>query len=243
MPKGRQRAAIIVTGGSTAPSAEVVAHLPVDAFVIAADSGFDHAVALRLNVDLLLGDLDSISADGLASAVDSRVMVQQFPQGKDETDTELAIAAALDAECSEIIGISGGGGRLDHELTTLFAFAAIDRCPVTVWSGTTLVRVLIGPGTLQIERTAAGLVSLVPVHGDAAGVTTSRLRYRLVDETLRAGSARGTSNEFTAADAAVSLRSGTLLVIVPDATDNPFADGHLTERNDTDRHVNEGTTP
>jgi len=227
MPNGNARPAIIVMGGTTPPPIGVSAVLPTDAFVIAADSGFDYALMLGLQVDLLVGDLDSISADGFAAAVDALVQIEQYPQGKDETDTELAITAALHAGCSEIIGVTGGGGRLDHELTTLFAYACITACPVSVWSGSTLVTVLHGPGGTTLARTAAGLLSLVPINGDAVGVTTSNLRYPLHAETLLAGSARGVSNEFLDADATISLTGGTLLVIIPDALDALDADSIL----------------
>jgi thiamine pyrophosphokinase len=187
--------------------------------VIAADSGFDHALSLGLQVDLLIGDLDSISADGLDAAVDANIRIERHPSNKDNTDTELAIAAAVAGGCSEIIGLTGGGGRLDHELTTLLAFASCRSCAVTVWSDSTLVIVIHGPASTTTAGTPGALLSLIPVHGDALGVTTDGLRYPLAAELLAAGSARGTSNEFIGTEATISLTSGTLLVIVPDALD------------------------
>ena len=44
-------------------------------------------------------------------------------------------------------------------------------------------------------------------------MTTQALRYPLRDEPLTAGPARGLSNVRTAADAAVTVRSGRLLII------------------------------
>ncbi len=56
-------------------------------------------------------------------------------------------------------------------------------------------------------------VSLLPFGGDATGVTTHGLRYPLHDEPLLVGPARGLSNVREAADAAVTVRAGRLLVI------------------------------
>ena len=55
-------------------------------------------------------------------------------------------------------------------------------------------------------------MTLLPVNGNADGVTTEGLRYPLRNETLRFGRARGLSNEVASLPAKVSLDKGTLLV-------------------------------
>ena len=63
-----------------------------------------------------------------------------------------------------------------------------------------------GSAVIRGERTLTGapgeIVSLLPVHGPAEGVTTSGLEYPLHDETLPAGTSRGVSNVFAATEAA-----------------------------------------
>ena len=51
---------VVVGGGPLSPQA--VDALDDDSFIVAADSGLDHAVAADLSPDVLVGDLDSISA-------------------------------------------------------------------------------------------------------------------------------------------------------------------------------------
>ena len=103
---------------------------PAERCVIAADSGLDAARALGLTVDLLVGDLDSVSPTGLAIAESAGTAVERHPPAKDATDAELAIDAALRQGCGHLIGVSGGpradDPRLDHELGGLLAFARPD---------------------------------------------------------------------------------------------------------------------
>jgi thiamine pyrophosphokinase len=61
------------------------------------------------------------------------------------------------------------------------------------------------------------LVSLLPLHGAARGVTTSGLLYPLDDEDLEPGTSRGVSNEWAAEVASVRVRSGVLVVVDPGA--------------------------
>src|SRR4051794_26538968 len=139
---------IIVTGGEP-PHPGVAAHLPTGADVIAADSGLDHADDLGLAVRLVVGDLDSVSKDALERARDAGVAVQEHASEKDETDLELAMAAAVARGADRLVIVSGGGGRLDPLLAGVAALAepglhhALD---VSAWLGAASVDVLHAPG-------------------------------------------------------------------------------------------------
>jgi len=69
-----------------------------------------------------------------------------------------------------------------------------------------------GDDSLSLAGPVGALVTLLPVNGDAEGVTTEGLQYPLRDETLRFGRARGLSNEVASLPATVTVRKGSLLV-------------------------------
>ena len=58
---------LIFIGGDP-PHPNVHQHLPLDAYVIAADSGYAHAIALGFVPNELVGDMDSISAVATSDA-------------------------------------------------------------------------------------------------------------------------------------------------------------------------------
>jgi thiamine pyrophosphokinase len=194
-----------------------VARLPDDRFLIAADSGLDHARALGLHVDLVVGDLDSVSPDALADAEATGVSVERHPTAKDAIDTELAIEAALARGAGRIVVVGGGGDRLDQLLGGLFVLThpMLRAAVVEAWIGAAYVRALQGPASADLDGPAGDYVSLLPVHGPADGVGSDGLRYPLRGETLHAGSSRGVSNEFVGSPACVSLERGSLLIVVP----------------------------
>jgi thiamine pyrophosphokinase len=209
---------VVVTGGSP-PHPGVLAHLPDDRFVIAADSGLDHAHALGLHVDLVVGDLDSVSPEGLAAAEGDGVTVERHPTAKEAIDTELAIEAALDRGAGRIVVVTGGGDRLDQLLAGLLVLGhpMVRGTTVEAWVGEAHVQALRGPGRVELCGRRGDYVSLVPIGGDVEGVTTAGLRYGLHGERLRFASTRGVSNEFATADACVAADRGVLLVIAPHA--------------------------
>src|SRR5579859_2371907 len=100
---------VVLSGG---PGSLDVADLPAGAIVIAADGGAELARMLGLGVDLVVGDLDSISAETLAEIEH----VEWHAVEKDATDLELAFVAALRLEPERVLVVDGGGGRLDHLL-------------------------------------------------------------------------------------------------------------------------------
>ena len=58
---------VIITGASPLLP-EVVERIPGDAIVLAVDGGLDHALAAGLEPSGLIGDLDSVTENGLAWA-------------------------------------------------------------------------------------------------------------------------------------------------------------------------------
>ena len=222
------RAAVIVIGGAP-PSERVLPYLPEPRVVIAADSGLDHAYALGLDVDVVVGDLDSASCDALRRAERDGTEIRRHPPDKDATDTELALDLALERGCDHIVGVTGGGGRLDHSLAALLVFASprLRDIAVTVHWGDQLVHVLHGPARLALPHVSASqTVSLLPFHGDAAAVTTTGLAFPLSGETLPAGTSRGVSNVGLDGPASVALIAGTLLVVGTDPSFDTTLEEH-----------------
>ena len=93
--------------------------------LIAADSGL-HAVLDRgWTPDLVIGDLDSATAAAVETARSAGAAVETADIGKDETDLELALAAAITRGATDLRIVVRSDGRLDHQLANLAVLAAL----------------------------------------------------------------------------------------------------------------------
>lgn len=209
---------VVVFAGGPAPLARAVARAPRGATVVAADRGADHALAAGFVPDVVVGDLDSITPEGLAEAERAGARVDRHPVAKDATDLELALQTALALGPRRIVVVGGTGGRLDHLLGELLLLG------VDAYAGVELDAFLdeAAVHVVRRERRLTGasgeLLSLFAVHGPAHGVVTEGLVYPLRGETLVPGSSRGVSNELAAPEARVALEAGVLLVVRPTCT-------------------------
>lgn len=184
--------------------------------LIAADGG---ALALErwgLLPHVVVGDLDSLGADRAAALAARGANVQKFPVAKDQSDLELALRYALDSGADDIalLGIFGGA-RIDHALvnTTLIADPAHRDRGVRALLGGTQVRALHGGGELALRGPVESIVTIIPLGGDATGVRSRGLRYRLDGGTLPFGKSLGLSNVIESLPASVFIKSGVALVI------------------------------
>jgi len=202
---------VVVVAGGSAPSTRAAEAIPAGAAVIAADSGVDHALALGLDVDLAIGDFDSVTPEGLAAAA----QVERHPVDKDATDLELALGAAIARGPRRILVVGGIEGRLDHLLGELLILGSDELAGVELDAvlGVALVQVI--RGERRLRGTEGELISLFALGGPALGIETEGLAYPLRGESLVPGSSRGISNVFTAAEAHVSVESGLLLAVRP----------------------------
>jgi len=199
---------VVLAGGPDGPAA---IGLPPGATVIAADGGAELARHLGLEVDLVVGDLDSISAATLAGIA----QVERHEAEKDATDLDLALTAALRLEPERILVLGSADGRLDHLFGSLLILAAEAYAEVQVDAqiGSAAVHVVRGERTVRGEP--GDLISLFAVHGPATGVVTHGLVYPLRAETLEPGSTRGVSNVFAVSEARIGLERGVVLAVRP----------------------------
>jgi len=205
--------AIIISGGDGVPVA-VLDGLPADAYVIAADSGLDLAATLGIRVDIVIGDLDSVSATALEIAKRRGTRIQHHPVDKDATDLELAVTHAREKGVSSVIVIGGHGGRMDHFLANASLLAAVPGLDVEWRTATSRAHRV--NGTLCLQGSPGETISLLAFGGPAKGVRTSGLRWPLHDEDLQPDSTRGMSNRFVEEQAEIAVADGNLLVVLPE---------------------------
>lgn len=207
--------ALIFIGGD-APHSRVIAALPRDSFVIAADSGWEHAINAGFTPHVLVGDMDSISPLHLQQARDMDVHIIEHHPDKDFTDAELALALAADHHHHQIHLVSGGGDRFDHLLALVHSLAPYaGEIDLTAYVGATRIHVLKPQSGIAFGATPGQTISLIPLGGRARKVTTTGLKWNLTKDTLIAFASRGVSNIAVEERVTISLRRGYLAVVIP----------------------------
>lgn len=204
--------AVIVANGDAVPGDRAIA--AGAELLIAADGGALLCSRWGLLPQLVVGDLDSLGVDRADELARRGVRVVAYPADKDESDTEIAVSAALERGAIDIVLLAAlGGERLDHEIANILLVAGPrSRGRLRAVRGDTTVRSLHSRSRLVLNGSPGDIVTLMPL-GDAGGVTTEGLRYTLRDEPLRSGAARGLSNVIERAGASVALDAGVLIVI------------------------------
>ncbi|MGN6694726.1 MAG: thiamine diphosphokinase [Aquihabitans sp.] len=219
---------LLVVGGDPAASVHLPPTLPRGSVVVAADSGLDRLTGI-LRADHVVGDLDSVSDAALRHAQVQGAEIHRHPADKDATDIELALDLVADhvvpaTGLRSLLVVGGGAGRLDHLLADVLLLASprCDGLEVTARFGEATASIVRPGGERLLTGTPHEQVSLLPVHGPADGVTTTGLRWPLVDAHLAPGTTRAMSNEFVREAASVRLDAGVVVAIQPGTTAPPI---------------------
>jgi thiamine pyrophosphokinase len=209
------RAIIFANGILTDPAQARAVVQPGD-LIIAADGGARHLQALQLTPEALIGDFDSLSAEELAALESSGAQVIRHPARKDYTDLELALEYALARGASQVQILAALGNRWDQTLANLL-LAGSERfsgAQINLLDGPQELHLLRAGQTITLHGQPGDTLSLIPLAGDAHGITTHDLEYSLKRETLGFGSTRGISNVLLGSSARVELGEGMLVCVV-----------------------------
>ncbi|MEW6568039.1 MAG: thiamine diphosphokinase [Chloroflexota bacterium] len=209
------RAVIFASGDLTHADLDR-ARLRPDDWLIAADGGARYCRAIGLTPQTLIGDFDSLSPSDLDAYRQQGVEVLSHPSRKDETDLELALRLAAARGAQDVLVLGALGHRWDQTLANLLLPAArgLEALSIRLVDGPQEI-VPLRPGQrLEISGRPGDTVSLIPLAGDAAGVSTEGLEYPLSGDTLPFGSTLGVSNTLVADRAHISLGQGWLVCLI-----------------------------
>ena len=184
-----------------------------DDYIICADGGTHHALALNIQPNLVIGDMDSLEKTQWQNLEKSGVSIELFPRDKNETDLELAINRAIKLVPKEIIVVAALGGRIDQTLANLALLSDIRLSTFDVRLDDGLEEIFICRDQVQVQGRSGDIVSLIPWQGAVSNIQTKNLRWPLQKETLYSDKTRGISNEMTDNTASISIGLGLLLVI------------------------------
>ncbi len=189
--------------------------------LIAADGGARHCLELGLTPDYVIGDLDSLDEDILATLASAGSKILRFPSRKDFTDLELAIQQAVELGASEITLVAALGERWDQTLANVGLAAAHTASRIKILDGAQEISFLHAGESLELSGAPGDTVSLIALSNQASGIRTQNLEYPLKDETLTLGSTRGVSNVLLEPVAVVSLKQGLLMCTIIHHQSNP----------------------
>lgn len=184
-------------------------------FIIAADGGTRHALALGLTPNVIIGDLDSLPPDLVRDLEVRGAEVIPHPRDKDQTDLELALAHARDRGATDVLLLGLLGGRLDQTLANVFLLALPEWDGMRLWfkDGPDTAYLLRDGDTLCIHGHPGDTVSLLPLTPTVTGVTTRGLRWPLQNATLHFGRTLTVSNELEEEEGEVRVGRGRMVVV------------------------------
>ncbi len=180
--------------------------MPED-FVIAADGGLRHTQKLGISPQVILGDFDSLGHVPTGANV--------FPVEKDDTDAMLAVRRGLALGYREFLLYGSlDGPRLDHTVANFQTLQFLaDRGARGLLVGKDTLVTVVKDGAIRFPAGGEGTVSVFCQGSDALGVDIRGLYYPLENGILTVGFPLGVSNHFTGAEAEISVRSGSLLIL------------------------------
>lgn len=174
--------------------------------VIAADRGWDNALANGYTPDLLVGDMDSISAvpDGVETIC--------VPAQKDDTDAQLAIECAIGRGADRITLAGQLSGRADHTLSALFMLENLHRRGIAAVMVDDRNRVRVAQDEC-VELSRCGYRYFGVLSLGTTVYSEQGCRYEVDRRTLHRSDPYAVSNEITAERARITVTGDPVFVV------------------------------
>lgn len=180
-------------------------------YVICADKGWQNALKRGIKTDMIVGDFDSSPYPETAD-----VSVTVLPVVKDDTDTFHIARYVVGNGYTDVLMLGLiGGKRIEHTIANIqtLVYFADNRINATAKDRFSTLMV-IKDGTVVLPDMPGKFFSLFSMGDRAEGVTIKGAKYPLADYTVTNSFPIGVSNEFIGETVKISVKNGSLLLIV-----------------------------
>lgn len=183
-------------------------------YIVCADGGANHSYNMGIIPDYIIGDLDSIYSEIIEFYKLKDVKFEKFPSKKNETDTEICVYLASKLNAKEIDFIGALGGRLDHMIANinLLYYVRNKGIYTKIISEYEDIHIAINE-EITINGNIGDTISVIPLNGDAKGVTLENLEYPLNNYDMKFYLPLGISNVMLDEKCSVKVEQGSLIII------------------------------
>lgn len=184
--------------------------------IIAVDAGMDFFYKSRIMPDVIVGDFDSVEEEALEFFQGQEQMdIHRLNPEKDDTDTEYALRFAIGRGATKITVLGGTGSRLDHVIGNVVLLGVGLEKNVSIELLDTHNKIKMTNSSLSIRKDErfGKYLSVIPVAGDADGVTITGVKYPLDNYDMHGFNTLGISNEIVDDEASITVKNGIVLVI------------------------------
>lgn len=211
---------LIVAAGGQPPKKLLCSRAEQADYIIAADGGLLSLAKIGVTPNLIVGDIDSVGYDLIGRFREKGSECFLVDAEKNDTDSFLAVEAALVRGATEITLLGATGGRLDHTLSNMMLLKwAYERGVRLVIEDQTQT-IEIGRGEFEVRGEIGQTVSILPVNSGAR-VTASGLYYPLNRLLLTNSRPRGVSNLFSVPKATLKTDRPVFIIKIRKLTASP----------------------
>ncbi|MDD3306645.1 MAG: thiamine diphosphokinase [Acetobacterium sp.] len=183
-------------------------------YLICADGGANYARELNLKPDIIIGDMDSITAE--TRAFFKTIKFESYPSKKDETDTELAITHAIKMGADKVIILGGLGSRMDHSLGNIYLLKRFIDVGIEAEMVNEKNRIRMIGKTTTFYFSTGTIVSILPIGGVVEGLTITGFEYPINEGQMTIDKPYGISNVTNDNTQCIAFKEGLLLIVIPE---------------------------
>ena len=179
-----------------------------DDLLICADAGYSYVKDMNIDVDLLVGDFDSLNS------VPSNINIYKLPKEKYETDLYIAIEEGIKKGYQEFYIYGALGGRIEHSFANIQILSKLAKQNIKakLIDQNTVVEVLT-EGVHIYSKDMIGYFSLFSLS-EKSVITIENLKYELNKKELTYLFPLGIDNEFIGKESTINIHKGLVLSII-----------------------------
>lgn len=179
-----------------------------DDFLIAADKGYLNCIKQNLDVDLLIGDFDSLKI------VPDNIEKIKLNEIKDDTDVFDALMEGIKRGYKSFILYGVIGGRFDHTFANIQILLFLkNKGYEAKIIDEDRTYIILENESIELPKKERGYLSVFSLSAISHGVTLKNLKYELKNAILTSEFPLGVDNEYIDKSPFIEVKDGKILLI------------------------------
>lgn len=202
--------ALIISGGDVVSKKVVSKYAAKADYIIGADKGAETAYKYNLDLDIVLGDFDSINPEILEKL---NCEIIKHPVEKDKTDLELSLDVLIEKSYKKIIVLNALGNRIDHTMGNLFLLEKYEDVDIRIIDNFTEIFIMKN-NKVVIEDRRDYILSIIPINKKIRIEKLKGVKYPLDKKDVKRGSTLCISNIINQRECLISISEGKAFIII-----------------------------